>query len=108
MTWNSQHNKGRWEELEDFYDYQLTNKNMIFTISWTNVKSALVSGIIMGILAIAAYIIGVGNIFTLDFHSLLNAGVLSALVTIVSLIKSFLTTSSGSVAGVQVVPPITN
>ena len=81
---------------------------MLFTLSWINIKSALVSGIIMGILAIAAYIIGVGNIFTLDFHTLINAGVLAALVTIVSLIKSFLTTSRGSVVGVQVVPPITN
>lgn len=32
MTWNSEHFKGRWEELENFYQlkdfYQLTNKKM--------------------------------------------------------------------------------
>ena len=68
----------------------------------TNLKSALVSGIITGVLGIAGYIIGVGDVFKLDVHSLVNVFALSALTTIVSLIKSVMTTSDGTVAGIQV------
>ena len=81
-------------------------KNGVLKLSWVNIQSAVMSGIIMGILAIFAYIIGVGNIFTLNFHSLVNAGVLTALVTIVSLIQSVFTTNAGSTAGVQTVDSI--
>lgn len=69
------------------------------TITWINIKSALVSGVITGILGVAGYIIEVGDIFKLDVHTLVNVGALSALTTIVSLIKSFLTTSSGNFVG---------
>jgi len=65
----------------------------------TNIKSALVSGVITGVLGIAVYIIGVGDIFNLDVRTLANVGVLSALTTIVSLIKSLLTTSAGNFVG---------
>jgi hypothetical protein len=92
---------------EDEPHFISLTKNNMFNLSWTNIKSALVSGVIMGILAIAAYIIGVGDIFSLNFHSLANAGALATLVTIVSLFKSFITTETGTVAGIQVVPPIT-
>lgn len=69
---------------------------------WTSIKSALVSGVITGILGIAGYIIGVGDIFKLDVHTLLNVGALAALTTVVSLIKAGLTTDRGTIAGVQV------
>lgn len=71
----------------------------MFSISWLNVKSALVSALITAILAMASYIIGVGDIFHLDSHSLVNIGVLAALTTVVSLIKSFLTNENGTFVG---------
>ena len=69
---------------------------------WTNIKSALVSGVITGVLGIAGYIIGVGDIFKLDVHTLANVGALSALTTIVSLIKAAMTTDKGFIAGVKI------
>jgi hypothetical protein len=71
----------------------------MLTISWINVKSALVSALITAVLAIAGYIIGVGNIFEIDVHAMANVGALSALTAIVSIVKSFLTTSSGNFVG---------
>ena len=80
--------------------------NGVFKLDWSNVSSAVVSGVITGVLGIAGYIIGVGDVFNLDVHTLLNVGALSALTAVVSLIKSLLTTNSGTVAGIQVVSPI--
>lgn len=69
---------------------------------WLSIKSALVSGVLMGILAIGGYIIGVGDVFKLDSHALINSGVMAALTALVSLVKAALTTNSGTVAGIQV------
>ena len=69
---------------------------------WITIKSALVSGLIMAFLAVAGYIIGVGDVFKIDFHAFINAGVMAFLAAIVSLIKASLTTQEGTVLGVQV------
>lgn len=66
----------------------------------TNVKSALVSALITAVLAGAGYIIGVGNVFTIDVHALVNVLSLSALTALVSLLKALGTTPSGSFIGV--------
>lgn len=71
----------------------------MFTLSTTNIKSALVSALLTAILAIAGYIIGVADVFKIDVHALINVGALSALTAIVSLIKSFLTTDGGKFVG---------
>lgn len=71
----------------------------MFTLDWTKIKSALVSAIITAILAIAGYILGVGDVFNLDLHALVNVASLSALTALVSLIKSFLTTPQGNFVG---------
>jgi thiamine transporter ThiT len=68
----------------------------------TNIKSALVTTLLMGILAMAGYIIGVGDIFKLNTHVLINSGVMAVLAGIVSLIKSYGTTDHGTFAGVQI------
>lgn len=68
----------------------------------TNIKSALVSGLIMGLLGVAGYVIGIGDIFKLNAHVLINVGVMSALTTIVSLVKTSLTNTDGKIAGVQI------
>ena len=65
-------------------------------------KSALVSCLIMGVLAGLLYIIGVGNIFALDFHSLANIVAIAIATGIVSFIKSSFTTPTGTFAGVKI------
>lgn len=65
----------------------------------TNIKSAFVSAFLTAVLALAMYVLGVGDVFKLDIHALVNVGALSALTAIVSLIKSFLTTSAGNFVG---------
>ena len=72
-------------------------------MNFTNIKSAIVSGIITGILGMAGYIIGVGDIFKIDVHSILNVGAISALTVIVSLIKASLTTPQGNIAGTSII-----
>lgn len=67
---------------------------------WTKVKSALVSAAITAVLAIAGYIIGVGDVFNIDVHALVNVASLSALTAFVSLVKSFFTTDNNNFAGV--------
>lgn len=69
---------------------------------WIKFKSALVSAGIAAVLSVAGYVVGVGDVFKLDPHALINAGVLSALTAIVSLIKSAITTDQGTALGVQV------
>jgi hypothetical protein len=71
----------------------------MFKVTWSNIKSALVSGVITGVLAIAGYIIGLGDVFAIDIHSLVNVGALAVLTTVVSLVKSWLTTDAGKFVG---------
>lgn len=65
-----------------------------------NIKSALVSTFLMAIIAMAGYAVGVGNIFKLDTHALVNSGVMAFLTGLISLIKSWLTDYNGKFLGV--------
>ena len=69
---------------------------------WIPIKSALVSAVIAAVLSISGYIVSVGDVFNLDPHALINAGVLSAVTAIVSLLKAGLTTNRGTIAGMQI------
>lgn len=72
-----------------------------------NLKSALVSVVLAVVISMGGYIIGVGDVFKLDWHALVNSGVLAGVVGIVSLAKSYGTTSSGKFLGiVQVKDPV--
>lgn len=78
----------------------------IFTINWTNIKSALVSVILTTFIAAAGYIISLGDVFLINVHTLINIVALGVLTGAVSLAKSFLTTSKGSFLGaVQIATP---
>ena len=87
--------------------YKLNNmQNGILTLTWENVKGALVSGVItgvvLGILAMLGYILQVGDLFGLDWKVLINTGAMAAisgLVAGVSVIKNLLTTNSGNFLG---------
>lgn len=72
----------------------------MFHITWKNIKSAIVSGLIVGVLGVAGQIISVGDVFKLDWHALVNVGVISALTACVSALKSLLTTDKGNFAGI--------
>ena len=68
----------------------------------TKIKSALVSGVIMGILSGLIYIVGIGDIFALNLKSLINVVAIAIATSIVSFIKSSLTSSDGTFAGIRV------
>ena len=68
----------------------------------TQIKSALVSVVLMAILSIIVYILGVGDIFAVNVKIIVNIGVMSLLSGIASLIKSSFTTEAGKFAGVKV------
>ena len=94
-------NKGVENEVE-FLDYQLKeNNNMqgIFKLDWANCKSALVYGILWGILVMAIYAYQVGDLWKLDFHNLVNTGIFAFLGTVVSLLKNLLTNNKGQFIG---------
>lgn len=67
--------------------------NGIGVISWINVKSALV----YGLLAVLMAIIANKSIFGLDWRVLVDTAVMGVLV---SFVKNFLTTNDGKFAGV--------
>lgn len=86
-------------------DYKNNSNNFmqtsqLFTISWTNVKSALVLGAIIGFLGVSSYVVQIGDIFKLDWHVLVNIFVLAAIASIGSTIKNFFTTTDGNFLGI--------
>lgn len=78
----------------------LKGDNNMFDLSWGNVKSALVTALVTALLGMAGYVIGLNDVFKIDFHSLVNIGSLSALTAIISLLKNFLTSERGEFLGV--------
>lgn len=81
-------------------------QNGIFTLSWANIKSALVYGLLSGLLAVLVYVVSVGDVFALDSHALINAGVFGLAGSIVSIVKNLLTTDSGKFLGaIKTTPP---
>ncbi len=81
--------------------------NGILKLDWTNVKSALVYGVLSAFLAIALYINEVHSVFLIDWKALVNAGVFGGLTAVISLIKNLLTTNSGNFLGIINVIPDT-
>jgi len=71
-------------------------------INWLDVKSALVSGVIMALVVVISEILVVGDIFSLDWMLLANTAVIAFLTVIVSFLKSLLTTKEGMIAGVKI------
>jgi hypothetical protein len=71
-----------------------------FTLNLASFKSALVSAVLMGVLATALYVINIGDVWQIDLKALTNVGVMAFLTGIVSLIKNLLTDNGGTFAGV--------
>lgn len=70
-----------------------------FTVNWAQIRSACVSIGLAVVLAVAVYIVGVGDIFAIEYKTLINIGVLAGLVGIIDLVKSLLTTKQGDFVG---------
>lgn len=78
----------------------------MFTINWVNIKSALMYGLLWGVLAIFVKVSEIGNIFALDWKDLLNAGVMAFLAIMIVLLRNFFTSNDGKFIGVKVIPEI--
>lgn len=78
------------------YTYQVP----MFTLTKTNIQSALVTVLLTAILSGAVYVVGLGDIFKIDTHTLINIGAISFLNGIITLIKLFLTSDKGNFLGV--------
>ncbi len=79
----------------------------IFSLSWTNFKSAFVFAVLTAFVAVIVYILGLGDVFKIDGHTITNIGVMALLNGVLSLLKSFLTTDTGKFLGVTTVVPKT-
>ena len=83
-------------------NYNNNMENGIFKLNWVNVKSALIYGLIFGLVAVVGYMLKVGTVFALDWHILVDSFVFGFLG---SVIKNLLTTSEGNFVGlVKVIP----
>lgn len=70
--------------------------NGLLTLDWGNVKSAIISTIIVSLGATLAYIIGVGDIFKLDWREIINIAIMAGAG---SLVKNFFSTNDGKFLG---------
>ena len=69
-------------------------------LSWENIKSALIYGLIVMLVAGLTYIVGLGDTSLIHLHDLINVLVMSGATVLISLLKNLLTTASGKFLGV--------
>jgi len=82
-------------------------KNGIGKLSSVNVKSALVYGLLWGLLAVLLQVQSAGSVFGLNWKDVVDTGVLAVIASVISLLKNLFTTNEGNFAGlVQVVEPV--
>jgi hypothetical protein len=72
----------------------------LFKLNLVEVQSAIVYGLLTALVGILGYVIEIGDIFLLDWKNLVNIAVISFSITMISLIKNFLTDSDGVFAGI--------
>lgn len=70
-----------------------------FKVTWTEVKKALVLGVLMALLVVITEVIAVGDIYGLDWKTLLNLGIIALLTSFASFLQDLLTTRSGRFVG---------
>lgn len=75
-------------------------------INWTTIKSALITGVLMGLFVIITEMISAKSVYGLAWSTLINDGIIAFLTIIASLLRSLLTTPSGNFVGlVKVTEP---
>lgn len=81
--------------------------NGILSLSWANIWSALVYGLLWGLLAVFIKISEIGNIFNLNWHDLLNVFIMAGIGFLIPIIKNLLTTDKGNFLGIiKVIPSV--
>ncbi len=71
----------------------------LYTVSWKDIKGALVSGGIMALLTVLIVIKDAGSIMNLDWMNLLDVSIMAFITFIVSWIKSLFTDDAGKFVG---------
>lgn len=71
----------------------------------TKIKNVLVTTVLTAIIATAGYILSIGDVFKVNSHALINVAVITALTTIVSLIKNIGTNPDGKFLGMIKIAP---
>lgn len=66
----------------------------IFSLKWKDILGALISTVLV---ALIGYVMQVGDVFKLDWHTIINTAVMAGLG---SLLKALLTDSNGNFVGV--------
>ncbi len=86
--------------------------NGLFTLSWSNVKSAVVYGVLTLLtsfgLAFAQGILNAGSVFGLDWKAIVDSSVIATIPTLIVLIslgKNLLTDAQGKFLGKTTVIP---
>lgn len=79
----------------------------MFQLNALNIKSALVYVFLAAFFQLLSYIIGVGDVWKLDYHTIVNTFVIAFAVGCLSIIKNLLTTSDGKFLGVTQVTETT-
>lgn len=86
--------------------------NGLFTLTWSNVKSALVYGgltlLVSFLLALAQNVLNAGTIFGLDWKAIIDSTVIATIpviIILISLVKNLLTDSKGKFLGATEVIP---
>lgn len=89
--------------------------NGIFTLTWSNIRSAFVYGFLVliasFILSIVQNVLHAGSIFGLDWRSIVDTAVIATLPIIIaslSIFKNLLTDGSGRFLGITKVIPDNN
>lgn len=81
-------------------------QNGLFKVSKENVKSAVVYGLLWGLLVVLLQVQQAGSIFGLNWKEIADAGVLAVIAVAITLLKNLFTTNAGNFLGlVKVVPP---
>ena len=70
-----------------------------FTVSATELKSALVYAVLTAVLSMLVYVVGIGDIFAISLKPVVNIGAISLGVGLISIIKNLLTTKEGMFVG---------
>lgn len=73
-----------------------------FRVTWLEIKEAIVVAIIVFLLTGIVEIVAVGDIWGLDWKTILNNAVIATLSFIGKFLTSLLTTSKGTLAGVKI------
>jgi hypothetical protein len=86
--------------------------NGLFTLTWANVRSAVVYGLLtlisMFLLSVLQSVLNAGSIFGLDWRHTVDSAVIAtipALIVMVSIGKNLLTDNSGKFLGITKVIP---